>query len=405
MSNAIYFLPFVFCLWMTSPLQEPGLTTAQPGLADNHYYSEIPFRMERGKILVTVRIGNADRTFLVDTGAPFMVDVALAEEMGYTVVGSKGLKDAAGNTTRVNTLEVPELVLGEVRFSNLHALVYDFHNSLLGCFGIDGIIGSNLLSKSVIQFDWKAGRMILTDDAHRLGLEVAESIKIRVDKKQSSPYVPVRLQERIRIWSLLDTGSDDFYTISQQDLAAVQAKGHLTAAPLSQASGSASLGLIGGNDSDKELLIDAGSLALEQVRVAANVAIESNQDQDSRLGTQLLERGTLTIDYKKRRVWFVPYPDLPDYQYSQFGLGFVPVGDYWIIKEVWSGSEAAEEGVVNGDTLLHYGRIDMTANSVCDVLFQLPAEREADSLQVVVKHVHPGEERGYTLKKRVYSGD
>lgn len=383
----------------SSVSESPQSSDGQP------VYAEIPFRVERDKILITIRIANTDRTFLVDTGAPFMIDAALAAEMGYAPVGAKNLKDAAGNTARVNALRVPELVLGDIRFSNLQALVYDFRNSLLGCFGIDGIIGSNLLQQSVIQFDWKESKMIITDSASRLDLDMRDAIKIRISAKQSSPFVPVWIQDKLLIWSLLDTGSDDFFTISQRNLSASQKQGLLTGLPLSRSTGSAALGLIGGKDESFELLLDGGSLHIGPVRIADQVAIESNLDDDSRVGMKLLERGRLTLDYKKKRLWFYPYTDMPDYDYNNFGIGFIPEADHWIIREVWSGSDAERWGIALGDTLIQYGEIDMLEESVCKVLFQLPAERNGDSLRVVVRHINPAREEQYTLSRMTLTSD
>ncbi len=402
MVTSVFFLPYFILVWMMNLSDALGISNSPPSLIGKGYYTEIPFRVERDKILVTIKVGNADRTFLLDTGAPFMVDAALVDEMGYRAVGSKNLKDATGNRTQVQTIHVPELVLGDIHFSNQKALMYDFRKGLMGCFEIDGIIGSNLLSRSVIQFDWKAGKLIITDSARRLGKESRKAIKIRVNKKQSSPFVPVRMSDGIRVWSLLDTGSDDFFSMSLEDLKAIQKKGRLMGPPLSQSSGSSNLGLMGGQENAYEMLIDVGKLGLDQVQILENAVIETNLDNDSRVGMKLLERGVLTLDYRKKRVWFELYPELPDYQYSNFGFGFVPKEGHWIIKEVWEGSDAERLGIAIGDTLLQFGQVNVAVESVCDVLFKLPAEKDGDSLQVRVKHVSPGQEERYTLKKKVY---
>ena len=156
--------------------------------------------------------------------------------------------------------------------------------------------------------------------------------------------------------------------------------------------GSASLGLIGGNYDAQGLLIDAGKLSLEDVLIAEHSAIQSNLDDASNISMRLLERGQLTIDYKEQRICFFPYADMPAYRYGHFGLGFVPEGEHWIIKEIWSGSDAERSGIAKGDTLLQYGRVNMTEEDRCHILFQLPAERDGDSLQVEVRHASPGHE-------------
>lgn len=365
----------------------------------------IPFRYVRNKILVPVMMNGKERTFLLDTGAPLMVDEALAVEMGYHQSGTKGLKDASGNKTRVDVVTVPELLLGNIRFSNVDAPVYDFRGSLLGCFQIDGIIGSNLLHKSVIQIDMNAQVVRLTDRSKHLGLDSEDAIPIRVESRQHNPYVPVRINDHILVWSLLDTGSDDYYTLSGNDLEVARKSGRWTSAPLSRASGSASMGLMGGNDQASETLFGISSLAFDRFQVAIHVAIETNHDDDSRIGMQLLERGVVTLDFRKKRFWFSVDKDQEPYQYAHFGIGFIPVDDKWVIREVWDGSDADHHGIEKGDTLLHYGSLDLLKASICDVLFGLPGERERDTIQVTVKHA---DERGieiYSLRNQRFPAD
>ncbi len=391
--------------FFSSPACPPNAIVSEQLTSGSGYFTEIPVTYVRDKILIQVEIGGKARTFLLDTGAPFMVDEALAREMGYREVGSKGLKDASGNRTRVQKVKVPELFLGSTRFSNLPALVYDFRSSLLGCFQIDGIIGSNILKKSVLQFDLAEGVIRLTNKSDKLDVAGSDAISIRLKPKQFNPMVPVRINGEILIWSLLDTGSDDFYSISKEHLAAIQKKGQLTEPALSRTEGSASLGLMGGNESAFEILVGLESLAFQDQPITGQVAIESNHDNDSRIGMRLLERGVLTLDYRKKRIWFKPYPDHEDYRYIQFGLGFVPEGDSWVIREVWSGSDAEREGLVRGDTLLEYGDLTFSGMSVCDVMFQLPAERDKSSIRIKVRHVDGRGDRTYFLRQVTFFGD
>ncbi|MBK7342182.1 MAG: retropepsin-like domain-containing protein [Saprospiraceae bacterium] len=133
MFTFLFYLPYSILLWMIFSPADSSVSESPQTWDGKPVYAEIPFRVERDKILVTIRIANTDRTFLVDTGAPFMIDAALAAEMGYAPVGAKNLKDAAGNTALVNTLRVPELVLGDIRFSNLQArsMIFETASGLL----------------------------------------------------------------------------------------------------------------------------------------------------------------------------------------------------------------------------------------------------------------------------------
>ena len=77
----------------------------------------------------------------------------------------------------------------------------------------------------------------------------------------------------------------------------------------------------------------------------------------------------------------------------------MPEDDHWIIREVWSGTDAERLGIAVGDTLLQYGRVNLSSEGICDILFQLPAERRGNRLEVVVRHVNPWREERYVLNR------
>ena len=368
------------------------------------YFTEIPFTLERDKIVVEAELQGERSRFILDTGAPLLLETTVADELQLPVIGSKTLHDAAGNKGRSALVRVPALTLGEVTFRDVPAPTAPLRGSVLECFQVDGFIGSNLLRHSVIQFDWQRGIITITDHAKKLGLDKQDAIDIRVTKNQSSPYIPMFADGDIRIWTLLDTGSDDYFTVSNDQIKRVQQQQRWQDAVISRAGGSASMGLFGATDNGEAFLLALDSLSMAEIPLDGPLLIESGPDDDAKVGTRLLTQGTLTIDYPRKRLWFQPYPDRKPDLPKRFGLGFVPTDSLWKVTEVWTGSAADSAGIQVGDILLEYGSVNLRQSDLCPIFFSLPSVRQAEQIEVVYRRPEEATERTAVLTPRATPG-
>src|SRR5690606_6751659 len=88
---------------------------------------------------------------------------------------------------------------------------------IYGCHQIDGIIGSNMLRKSIIQFDSENKQIILTNNPENLELKNINYQKMTLTKNQSSPFIQVILKKGDKdasINTLFDTGNNGFFDIT-----------------------------------------------------------------------------------------------------------------------------------------------------------------------------------------------
>jgi predicted aspartyl protease len=277
------------------------------GIVEPHkYYEEISIEMVYEKMVVPVTINNKTYRFLVDTGAPNIISNELFEELRIKPIRTLGVSDANESTGNLLLTVIEKIQLGSIHYKNTVALVSDLKNHpALGCYNIDGFIGSNLLKNSVVKFDLSNKKMILTDDSKKLNLN-SKPIKLKLIGAQKSPYVEVSFirskSKKATELLLIDTGMDGFYDISKRAFKIFNEEGDMVTV-LSESIGSSGMGLFGGGEESLKKLIQLKGITLHQTTFE-NIITSTTKDNNSRLGLDILNHGIMVIDFKSKKFYF-----------------------------------------------------------------------------------------------------
>ena len=106
------------------------------------------------------------------------------------------LHDSSGKAEKMIITSLPDLQLGEIHFKDSQGIVFqEATTEILTCFGIDGIIGSNMLRNSVVQFDDRNNQIIITDNVDNLSLKTEVYQKLDLSASQSNPFINVILKK------------------------------------------------------------------------------------------------------------------------------------------------------------------------------------------------------------------
>ena len=92
----------------------------------------------------------------------------------------------------------------------------------------DGIIGSNMLRNSVIQIDGRNKEIVITDHTDKLGLKNIMYQEVKFAPGQSNPHIMVAVENRGELLGdmvLIDTGSREFYSMSNEIYGYYKSKG------------------------------------------------------------------------------------------------------------------------------------------------------------------------------------
>ncbi len=109
----------------------------------------IPFHFEKDMIFLEVFVNGKKKRFILDSGAPNVIDDDLQKEFNFKEVYSTNFKDASNRSSKLVMVKIDKISFGAIEVKNTVAAVADF--SQFSCYNIDGIIGTNIMSF----FDWK----------------------------------------------------------------------------------------------------------------------------------------------------------------------------------------------------------------------------------------------------------
>jgi len=133
-----------------------------PGAIDQ----TIEFIPVRGLIIIPVNIKGTEYRFLYDTGAPSAISEAIQNKYGFKVVSTSDLTDAQGNKQKTKYVEIDTLRIQGIPFINTAAFVGNFENNpVLKCLKLDGIIGANLMRYYTWQIDLKNNKLRFTNQS------------------------------------------------------------------------------------------------------------------------------------------------------------------------------------------------------------------------------------------------
>lgn len=336
------------------------------GIMSVNYYEEIDFEFIRNKIVIPVQIKGKTYRFVLDTGAPNVLSKELADVIQPALLDSISIRDANGNKGILNTVSLDSFQLGNLTFEHTAALVFDLSTSpVFGCFGIDGLIGSNVLRNSIISIDAKNKKLIITDQEAKLSLKKKEAEKIDLSKNQSSPYLWLRLRgkDHAREQVLIDTGADGLYDLAKKHYEIFQKQDIFSVSGESE--GASTFGIFGGGSKNKQYKLVLPVLEINDIQLT-RVVTNTMDDNESRIGARLLEYGVMIIDYKNKRFYFKAYSKTvpaakPDYGFSQ-----TLNGNKLIVGFVWD--EQLKSRLKYGDEITEMNHVVINESSLCDLV-------------------------------------
>lgn len=295
----------ILFLFVSSLLFSQKLAFDQGKINQKNYYEEISFELVNDKIMLPVVINNKTFSFLLDTGAPNLISKRVLEEINVQNIKKINVSDANNQSDEMEMVAIESIKLGNLSFENNVALVSDLDNHfILKCFKMDGFIGSNLLRNSVIKISLKDKKIIITDDIKNLKTKSKPS-KLKLFGEQKSPYVKINFSKEgkkdVTEEVLIDTGMDGFYEMSNRAFGILSTENVWE--ELARSTGSSSIGLFGTAPLKEQILFKAPFLKLNSTTFE-NLITNTTDDNNSRIGLDLLKHGDIIIDFKKKKFYF-----------------------------------------------------------------------------------------------------
>jgi len=266
-----------------------------------HGTTKIPFQYKYNHIFIPARIAGYDRDllFLLDSGASMtVVDSSIAAAMhlanGGTMPGA-----GAGGMANFSLTRIPGLTIGDIEFSEQTAISFPI-SGLLRTFEeteIGGVLGYDFLSRFVTRIDYEHGVLSFFEPdsfPRPVGATVVEapllhnlfSLRAALDGVKSSFF--------------LDTGANSSLLHGAFADSTELAKGRRTLAMAIRGAGGEETASLCRFDS----LVVGGVTIMRPVLAITRgkKGISVLENVDGVIGNDILERFTVTLDYRAQRV-------------------------------------------------------------------------------------------------------
>jgi predicted aspartyl protease len=323
---------------------------------------------------VTARIeGGEDRTFLVDTGAP------------YTILDTTSFPAYPDDTY---DLDVEAF---DLTFRDYQVVSFDLFGFEPGTEGaLDGIIGGDLLSHFAFSLDYKGGRAWLDDpfDPAALPSDLGADPRIDVPFELRGggtalapgggiirlPPTRVMIQVRFEaqaepVWALVDSGASAIVLAPSLYAALGDDAGRprLDGIPVTTAYGVEEAFLtrvwraqLEGTDGGgaQAGLADVPVLVFPNEQLLQALSNETGVAAQAFIGGMFLRRFWTTFDYQEELLRLAPYTDpshIPADEFVGVGFEMERVGDDWVVQLVFPGTDAALDGVTAGQVVEEIG--------------------------------------------------
>ena len=331
------------------------------------FYEVIPFEVVHEKIVVPVEINGKTYRFLVDTGAPNVISKEVYEVIKPKFLQSVVVGDANNKSGVLDLVVLEKIKLGTLEFNSTIAFVKDLKNtSVLNCFEFDGFVGSNLFKNAVVHFDWEGKKIILTDKAEKLGLQV-KSQRLKLVGAQKAPYVEVTFsrekKQKASEILLIDTGMDGFYDISMRAFQLFNQAGGIFEV-IQNDTGNNSIGIFGAGDKALHSKVRVHGMTFGETTFENVIAVTTNDD-NSRIGLDVLKHGKLTLDFKYKK-WYFEGKESVKWDKPISKLELSVLDEKLVVGFVWD--EMLKNRFAFGDPVLQLNDINIEELSMCDIL-------------------------------------
>lgn len=329
--------------------------------------AEIPFQLYGNHIYVRGRVNDSDSLWIVlDTGASSAsISESKAKALGLEVERG-GMAHGAGGVVEAGvvrgaTIHLPGLELVDERLSTLPLDAIEVQTRR----PMDVIVGHDLLSRAVVEIDYAAGRLRVSDPPRFKSPDGEASLPLTF--KQNLPYVKASFtlpgRKPVDGVFVLDAGAATALTLAPD---VVERENALDAVPRTLRSRNGGVGGMVENRIGRIERLKLGPYAIEgpiTVFRRPGPGAISAPGTAGNIGGDVLRRFTLTFDYRRGRMWLVPNAALTEpFEADMTGLvtSVLPDSTH-ALRVLWlqDDSPATEAGIAPDDVIEAVGGTPM----------------------------------------------
>src|SRR5690606_16695787 len=134
---------------------------------------------------------------------------------------------------------------------------------------------------------------------------------------------------------------------------------------LGESVGASSLGLFGDVSKNSQYKLLLPTLKINNTELK-NIITETTNDNNSKIGSKLLDFGVMTINYKNKRFYFKPYSNNINTLHSDYGFSRTLKNNKVIVGFVWD--EKLKSKMAYGDEIIEINGVKINQSKICDLI-------------------------------------
>ena len=377
--------------------QKPlDLNQGQPQQKD--FIMTMPYKDVNGKIVIQVSLNNSPYKFIVDTGAPTAISEEIFNAIKTQPLGTIPMSDQSGAIDSIRVVSVERITINEITFEKTPAIVAKEPQILFQCYGVQGIIGSNLLRNTTIQFNAKEKQLILTDSPKKLKLKKKYASDMVLTPSQSNPFLKIYLRNTktyVNEQVLFDTGDNDLYTLSNAVYTNVP-EDMILFNKLYHGEGSFTMGFHGTAEKQTHLVIGVPQIEVNGSPFK-NIVTKTTYSETSRVGSDILNYGIVTLDYPNKIFYFEPNSkEGVDVSKKIWPLDPILKDQKMVVGIIWDPSLVDKINI--GDEILKFDTLDFQNMELCQIVLG-NNKLDKEKAILILRDTKTGEEKTVEINK------
>lgn len=334
-------------------------------IEQGHFFEEMSFKEENGRIILPVEIQNKVYDFLFDTGAIAVIDNEVLQNLKTQKVTSQKVKDYVGTKSKLNYHKLEQISVQNINFRSAGVVGADFGIlKTKGCTAVAGIIGANWMKKALWQIDFQQQKLRFASSLDSLQIpENSDTISF-IPSLQGTPAFKFLTSNGVQKDMILDTGSSGNLSMPANGFSKAECNAALLKC----------FGLtygIFGSSLDSTFFIQFPTASIGHTLKLKNpvIVLESSTSKGV-MGTAFMQNYLLTIDWQRQIIIFSPISTPEKKKVNNYGFGIDLVDDKLMVSSVYKNALDQEKGLEYNDQILMINQRDLshpTQSDYCDL--------------------------------------
>ena len=339
--------------------------------------------------LVSVSINGKQYQFLFDTGAPTVISNAVYSELNLKKKHKSKVGDSQKNKQEQIFTQLPEMIIDQMVFKNIGAVVLDLEGPEFGCLKIDGIIGANQMAKLFWRINYSENLLEATNDLVKFPTGEYEMVFDFKPKPQKTPILESYILDK-KINLTFDTGftggikiSDSNYDPQNRKVQSVETYGVN------------SVGAYGTGKPLSSYHFKTNEVSLSGQKFEDEIIMTGNS---SLVGNEFLKKFKFIIDWQNNKVYLHRLMNIPS-KLESFGFAYRFIDLKAKVVLVFQG---INNPVKIDDEILSINNIsfeNLDQESACNYLLNRVEKGES---QIKVKVKREGKILDFTVDRKEY---